>query len=121
LMTYAWYSTKPTALAEVSSDLTLHCDPSYVYMYNAFTLPRYRGKRLHAVGVAAALDAYAATGHEGLVSYVDTSNFSSLKACHRMGYVTFGHVALVRVGRRYACHCSSGCDTYGFRVEQAAD
>jgi hypothetical protein len=121
LTSYGWYSTQPTRLTEISNSLVLSFDPTYVYMYNGFTLPKYRGQRLHALGMAAALEAYAKEGHKGLVSYVDSSNFASLKSCSRMGFRTFGHVVLLKVGKQYLCRATPGCKEYDFRVEQTAN
>jgi hypothetical protein len=121
LTSYGWYSTQPTRLTEISDSLVLSFDPKYVYMYNGFTLPKHRGQRLHALGMAAALEAYAKEGHKGLVSYVDSTNFASLKSCYRMGYRTFGHVVLVKVGKQYLCRSTPGCKDYDFRVEQTAN
>jgi hypothetical protein len=117
LVSYGWYSTRPTRLLETAGSPVLHFDPSYVYLYHAFTRPSHRGRRLHAIGMAAALDAYAKEGHEGLVSYVDSSNLASLKSFHRMGFVAFGHLVLVKTGARYHFCATPGCKKHGLRVE----
>jgi hypothetical protein len=117
LTSYGWYSTRPT---EAAPDLVLHFDPAYAYMYKGFTLPRFRGQRLHALGMASALEAYTREGSKGLVSYVDSSNFASLRSCGRMGYETFGHVAFMKTKNGYVSHATRGCKAYGFRVEVAA-
>jgi hypothetical protein len=117
LANYGWYTTRPTRLSEVSSRLELHFDPAYVYMHNGFTLPRWRGHRLHAVGMSAALDQFAREGHKGLVSYVDSSNAASLRSCYRMGYERFGHLVLVRLASdRYVTYATPGCKAYRFDV-----
>lgn len=116
LMTYGWYSTRPTRLTEVPGHAVLHFDPSYAYMYNGFTRPEYRGRRLHAIGMSAALMECARTGLQGLVSYVVSSNFASLKSCERMGYATFGHLVMLKVGARYVWRASPGCKKYDFHV-----
>jgi hypothetical protein len=120
IMSYGWYSTRPTRLTEVPGEPTLHFDPAYAYMYNGFTRPEYRGRRLHAVGMAAALDELTDAGLSGLVTYVVSSNFASLKSCHRMGYETFGHLIMFGIGSRHVWHATAGCKQYGFRVEEAA-
>jgi hypothetical protein len=120
LASYGWYATRPVRLTEVDPNLALHFDPAYAYMHNGYTLPQYRGKRLHAVGMAAALEAQAAQGLKGLVAYVDSANFASLRSCYRMGYRDFGHVLVVDLGHRYACRATPGCEPYGFRVAPMA-
>jgi hypothetical protein len=120
LATYGWYSTRPTRLTEVPDEPVLHFDPSYAYMYNGFTHPAHRGKRLHAVGMAGALGELTREGLSGLVAYVVSSNFSSLKSCHRMGYECFGHVVMLKLGARGVWLSTPGCKKYDFRVEAAA-
>ena len=120
VVSYGWYSIEPTRLSEVADDLVLHFSPAYVYMHNGYTAPSHRGKRLHAIGMAAALRAYAKEGHKGLVSYVDSSNFPSLKSCERLGYLTVGHIILVKMGKQYLCRSTLGCKPYDLYVEQTS-
>jgi hypothetical protein len=120
VMSYGWYSTRPTRLSEIDGEPVLHFDPKYAYMYYGYTRPEHRGRRLHAFGMAAALLECTKTGLRGLISYVAASNFSSLKSCYRMGYQTFGHVVMLKVVDHHVWHATPGCKKYGFRVEQAA-
>jgi hypothetical protein len=121
LISYGWYSTRPPVhLTELDTDLYLHFDPKYAYMHNGYTLPQYRGHRLHALGMAAGLEAHAEQGLHGLVSYVDSANFASRRSCYRMGYRDIGHVLIARVGQRFACHATRGCEPYGLRVAPLA-
>lgn len=117
LTSYGWYSTRPT---EAGPGLVLHFDPAYAYMYKGFTLPRFRGHRLHAIGMASALEAYTREGSKGLVSYVESSNFASLRSCVRMGYQTFGHVVFVKTKNGCVSRVMGRCKEYGFHVEVAA-
>jgi len=65
---YGWYARSVTPLDP--DDLVVHFDARYVYMYKGFTLRRYRGQRLHAIGMAQALAEYQSRGFKGLVSFV---------------------------------------------------
>lgn len=113
LAAYGWYAERPTP---IDDHFTLHFDPAYTYMFKGYTLPEYRGKRLHAVGMCRALRALTEEGRKGLVSYVLSNNFSSLKSVARMGYRIFGEVYLVgAAGQRFA-RASGGCRPYGFHV-----
>jgi hypothetical protein len=120
LANYGWYSTRPTRLTEVRGAPVLHFDPSYAYMYNTFTRPEYRGRRLNAVGIAAALEEWTRAGHSGLVAYIVSSNYASLKSCERMGFQTFGHLIILTVGAHQVWRVTPGCKKHGFRVEVAA-
>lgn len=117
LGSYGWYSELPT---EVNRDLVLHYDSSYSYMYKGFTVPALRGKRLHGIGMARALAALTAEGKKGLVSYVASNNFASLRSCERLGYVEFGHVMAATLGGRILMHATRGCGAFGFHVEPKA-
>jgi hypothetical protein len=118
LAAYGWYSTRPTPA--VSPELPLHFAPGYVYMYKGFTLPGHRGHRLHAIGKTRALRHYLAKGYQGLLSYVESTNFESLKSNHRMGYETFGSIYVVRLFGRHFAFASPGCKRFEFRLERAA-
>lgn len=118
LAAYGWYSSRPTRIDP--PELRLRFSYDYVYMYNGFTHPRHRGRRLHAIGMTLALRAYLDRGRKGLVSYVESNNFDSLKSCRRMGYSEFGSISVVRISGRYRAHSSAGCRRLGFRVEPAA-
>jgi hypothetical protein len=114
LASYGWYSTEPTRA--LNDDLEVRFEPADVYMYKGFTHQDYRGQRLHAAGMAGALDDYRKAGARGLVSYVESNNFSSLQSCYRMGYTAFGRVVVVRARGRYLIRHSRGCRKRGFTV-----
>jgi len=90
LASFGWYSNKPN---RSSAGLVLHFDPSWVHMYKGFTHPDYRGKRLHGIGMTQAVRDCAAQGYQGLISYVNSSNFQSLRSVKRMGYRVFGDIS----------------------------
>jgi hypothetical protein len=118
LAAYGWYATTPTAIG--LPHLQLHFSKDYVYMYKGFTGERHRGKRLHAVGMTRALNEYRQRGYRGLVSYVESTNFDSLKSCDRMGYKVFGSIYLVRLFGRQLAFSSPGCRALQFRVEKVS-
>jgi hypothetical protein len=113
LAAYGWYAHTPT---KISNGLRLHFSDVYVYMYKGLTLDAYRGRRLHAVGMARALAAYRGRGYKGLVSYVEADNLSSLSSVYRMGYQDFGRVFIARVFARYRMFHAGSCEAFGFRV-----
>lgn len=117
LAAYGWYSARPTPVG--SPHLMLHFAAGYVYMYKGFTDPRHRGQRLHAIGMTRALRHYLSQGYKGIVSYVESANFDSLKSCFRMGYEVFGSVYLVRVFGRDFAFSTPGCAAFEFSVQTA--
>ncbi len=116
LASYGWYSRNPTVTN--SEDLVLHFDPQYVYMYKGFTLKRYRGQRLHAIGMTRALEHYLSRGLNGLVSYVESNNFDSLKSCYRMGYRNCGRIRVMRLAGKYRVSAQPDCAPYGLTIRQ---
>lgn len=118
LASYGWYSFRPTRIDP--PDLLLHFGSEYVYMYKGFTHASYRGQRLHAIGMSLALQDYRSRGYQGIVSYIESNNFDSLKSCARMGYTIFGTAYVGKIfGHRFQ-HCSRGCEKVGFRLERAS-
>jgi hypothetical protein len=114
LAAHGWYSNLPTP---IDDRLVLHFDPGYTYMYKGFTLPAYRGKRLHAVGMCCALRAVTEEGKVGLISWVYSNNFASLRSVERMGYRIFGSVYAVQAGNANLTFATAGCRERGFRLE----
>jgi hypothetical protein len=117
LASYGWYSRRPTRIDPPA--LMLHFNERYIYMYKGFTDIRHRGRRLHAIGMARAMEHYLELGYKGLVAYVESNNFSSLKSVRRMGYVEFGAIGVLRIFGRYMMYASHGCRSFDFRIEPA--
>ena len=118
LAAYGWYAFGPTPIG--IPGMLLHFRRGYVYMYKGFTSVDYRGQRLHAIGMTRALAHYLAGGYQGIVSYVESTNFDSLKSCFRMGYGVFGTIYLLRLPGGWRSLATSGCARYDFRVEHSA-
>jgi len=117
LAAYGWYSKLPTPIDE---HFVLHFGQAWTYMYKGYTVPAYRGKRLHAVGMCRALRAFTEEGQKGLISCVASTNFASLHSVSRMGYRIFGEVYVLRAGGRSFTYATKGCRDYGFWVESPA-
>ena len=117
LAAYGWYSQAPTRIDPPS--LMLHPGNRYVYMYKGFTHLAHRGRRLHAIGMTMALQHYLDRGFKGLVSYVESNNFSSLNSVLRTGYEIFGTICVLRPFGVCLSHASAGCRARGVRVEPA--
>jgi hypothetical protein len=118
LAAYGWYAFGATPIG--IPGVLLHYSPGYVYMYKGFTHADYRGQRLHAIGMTRALEHYLSKGFKGIVSYVESINFDSLKSCFRMGYQQFGSVYVVRTLGRAAAWSGPGCERFAFGLARAA-
>lgn len=113
LASFTWYSNQPT---NMSDELQVSFDPSYVYTYKGYTHPDYRGQRLHGKGMARACIAYGQMNYAGAVAYVEANNFSSLKSCYRLGYQDFGQIFIAKIADGYVISSSPGCRKYAFNV-----
>lgn len=118
LASFGWYARRPTpnGLGGI-----LHFDSRYLYMYKGFTHHDHRGRRLHALGMTAALSHALAEGLAGLVSYVDSANMSSLRSCYRMGYEDVGRIYMGRIRGRSFAVADAGCRAMGMRVTPLAE
>ena len=117
LAAYGWYARTSTRIDP--PDLRLRFSGRHVYMYKGYTARRHRGHRLHAIGMVRALQHYLELGYEGLVSYVESNNFSSLRSVYRMGYFDFGTIQVVKVFGRYLTRASAGCREWEFGLAPA--
>jgi len=111
LASYGWYSNKPT---RILNNVNLFFSPDWMYMYKGYTRKDYRGMRLHAVGMCHATKHFTKEGFKGLISYVESNNFASMKSVTRMGYKIFGSIQILSAFKRFASFSSSGCKSYQF-------
>jgi hypothetical protein len=103
---YGWYSDKPGI---ISDQLQFYYDDAYVYGGRGLVLPKYRGRRLHAFGEAAALRNYQERGYKGIIVMVEAQNYNSLRSLYRLGYTTFGTIFVIRLFGRFFIRASKGC------------
>lgn len=113
IASYGWYSNTPTA---VTDDLELKFKSNFIYQFKGFTHPRFRGKRLHAIGMAKALQTLSGSEIKGLVAVVESTNFNSRRSVYRMGYLDFGVIIVLRIRKRYRCISIGDCSKYGFSI-----
>jgi acetyltransferase (GNAT) family protein len=97
LAAYGWY-----ALESVEPRHAFGVAMSYpndvAYMYNGFTLPAYRGSRLHGAIMGLALERLNERGITKLVSLVECTNTPSMRSCFRTGYELLGRLWTVQIG-----------------------
>jgi hypothetical protein len=117
LCSYMWYTNRfyPSP-PSMSPRLTVMFDPDYVYAFNGFTAPAFRGSRLYSIGMTRALQTFLEQGSKGLIAMVEVNNRASLKACKRTGFQTIGTTAFVAVRGAGMSYASPGSGLYGFRV-----
>jgi hypothetical protein len=111
LASYGWYSRRPTLMD--NRDLFFHFDPRFVYMYKGFTVDPYRGLRLYPVSQTRTLAEFMMRGLKGMVFYVESNNFNSLKSACRIGARDCGRIQVMRVMGRYVVRVGPRCLQYG--------
>lgn len=113
LISYGWYSYKPT---EIYRNLLLSFSPGYIYMYKAFTHPNYRGQNLHPIGLNMSLQKFLQRGVKGLVAFAESHNYSSLNAGYKMGHKNFGNIYLLQLFGKFFIFDDKGCKDFNFSL-----
>lgn len=93
LASFGWYA--PVTARLYGRQLEFSND--FVYMYHGYTRPEYRGQRLHALGLAGALDEFHSAGKQGLISTVNSTNYASIASVERLGFMNCG--SIMQIGR----------------------
>ncbi len=70
------------------------------YMYNGFTRPEFRGRRLNGLRVLWAAKELAARGIQKLVALVEWTNWASLRSSLDAGGTSLGRLVTFGIGRR---------------------
>ncbi len=110
LASYSWYATAPTG---VTVELELNFPHPLIYMHHSFTCARYRGRRLHTIGIVQALAHFEASGPATLLAIVSTSNAASMSSCQRAGYRPLGRFWLVGGANRLGLYTSREARAHG--------
>ena len=71
---------------EPHTQTTIHPGDADVYLYDAHTVPEYRGNRLYPATMTAALQDLKRQGYRKAISIVFESNLAARKAMRRMGF-----------------------------------
>ncbi len=118
LANYSWYALGHIE-PEHSSDAGLTLPEDTVFMYKAFTLPAYRGQRLHQATIHRAVQIFARMGIRRLVALVEYGNWASLRSHLGMGCRRAGRFCLIgrrpilwRCDANYAGNLELGCPGY---------
>ena len=94
VVSFTWYSNKPSLLLE--GELELRFGDKFLYEYNSFTHPDYRGQGLVAIGFTTALRELSKLGYHSLIGVVAFDNFSSIKSLYRKGGRKVGKFIFIR-------------------------
>lgn len=89
LAAYAWFALGSIE-AEHCGGVALSFPADVAYTYKGFTRPEFRGLGLYGQVIARGLHALADRGVARLLAAVEWTNWASLSACYRLGYVDLG-------------------------------
>jgi len=106
---YSWYATSPTVVLD---ELKFHFMKNKVYMFNAYTSRKYRGKKLYPLAVTQAVKSYISKGFDGALTIIAANNYSSISAIKQIGFSAIGRFYVSSVGGSYV-YPSSGCTNNG--------
>ncbi len=84
-------------------DMAFPLAPEEGYVYEAYTVPEYRGKRLYSAALSRIARELRGQGYRRLVVFVYPRNRPALQAHSRMGFQPQGHIGYVELlgVRRY--------------------
>ncbi|MHB1033403.1 MAG: GNAT family N-acetyltransferase [Pirellulales bacterium] len=89
LVNYSWYALHHVE-PEHSFGASLTLPDDTIYMHKAFTLPAYRGRRLHQATVHRATQIFARMGIRRLVALIEYANWASVRSHERLGCQRIG-------------------------------
>jgi len=112
LANQGWYTRNRTV---VDPPVSVGFDPGYLYMYAGYTRPEYRGRNLHALGLAQALELLRQRDCLGFVTIAEHVNYASRRAARRVGFRDVGLALRVGLGLRRIWHIG-GTSAYGFNL-----
>lgn len=95
---YTWAHNLPTAT--LLDDLVITIPDRFVYNFDGFTHPDFRGYGLQSVRHQGVLDHPQWRGKRGLLGYVAGTNVSSKRGQGKSGYVGVGAIRCARMGGR---------------------
>lgn len=97
VVAYCWATTSAAPVEEVGCQVVPA--PDEIYLYDAYTEPAWRGRRLFPVLLGALTQLARARGKRRALIFVLASNVASARAIEHAGFERFQAVTQVRVGR----------------------
>ena len=113
LIAYVW---RPFGAAPDADGLWVKVDPPYHYAYKAFTLPAYRGKRIHIALSHLSDDYFLERGYTAEVGFSEISNFPGIAAADFLGRKRVGFAGYVQWFGRAIPFRTAGVKRIGFEL-----
>lgn len=119
LASYSWYA-RNSVDGKDHLGVSMSFPTDVVYMYNAFTHPDFRGRRLFSAGVALAAKELAAQGATKMIASVNSTNFASLRSCKRLGFRELGRIWTLGSGDHRLARTPSAAKRLGIQFGDSA-
>jgi GNAT superfamily N-acetyltransferase len=94
LANYSWFAVESVE-PEHSFGADLHLPPDTVYLYKAYTVPSYRGQRIHGAALYRAAEFFRRCGHAQMIGIVEFANWASLRSHARLGFRPVGRLLTI--------------------------
>lgn len=118
LIAYVW---RTFTAAPAEDGLWVRVDRPCHYAYKAFTLPSYRGKRIH-IALSLLCDRYfMERGYAAEVGYSEISNYPSIAAAEFLGRRRVGFAGYVKCFGRRISFRTPGLKKLGFELFEPSD
>lgn len=114
LVNFGFFSRHP---APLQSDLEVHFDQTYWYMYGGWTAAEYRGRRLHGRGVLGGSLEIFEGGASALVTVTEWTHYPSINSALRMGWQLSGKLFCLGTGPRRKIFATKRAKALGMRLE----
>jgi len=111
IASYTWYATETDDL--YGGNLKVKFSDEFVLATRTYTHLDYRGKRLHALGIAQGLKLLSGRKYKGIVGIVEAINFSSLKGIFHFGGEEVGKFFCVKIRGKYLIFSIGNTRKYG--------
>src|SRR5262245_10741873 len=113
LIAYVW---RPIGAAPDADGLWVKVDPPYHYAYKAFTLPAYRGKRIHIALSLLSDDYFLERGYTAELGMSEIRNFSGMAAAASIARRRVGFAGYVKWFGRAVPFRTAGVKRIGFEL-----
>ncbi len=118
LASYAWYALQSIEPEQNrgshrASGVGFSFPPNMAFMYNGYTLSKFRGRGLYRKIQQAAFALLEGHGVTTILSTADWSNAAALKSCNRLGFRPIGRVWVGGLGDRVWRKRPAAASKYG--------
>ncbi len=117
LVSYSFNATIPT---DFNPHFQYRFPDGWVYHFRAYTLPAWRGRRLHGRNVSAVIERFRThPGFKGMVTLVNGVNYPSLASFRRLGFERMLRFAILGHGSKSPSLLAAPSAS-GHRIERTA-